>query len=193
MVSEHIQSERYEFYGHALIEAKKDGVRASDILHVLMTGKVIEEYPDRGRLLVYWEMPDHLPLHVVYDLSDEDVMYIPTVYIPSQEGWIKFQIRKGRTGKKEMSDTKKIRKCPECGGNVEPGKTEMVYDLQYRVRINNVPANICDKCGEVFLVGRVASELDRLVDRLIEDVESFAKSQPQIQNGSRSKEIAIAV
>jgi YgiT-type zinc finger domain-containing protein len=92
-----------------------------------------------------------------------------------------------------MSNTKKIRKCPECGGNVEPGKTEMVYDLQYRVRINNVPANICDKCGEVFIGGQVAGELDRLVDCLIADVERFAKSQPQIQNGSRSKEIAIAV
>lgn len=100
LVREYVQTERYEFYGHALIEAKKDGVRASDILHVLMTGKIIEEYPDRGRLLVYGEMPDQLPLHVVCDLSDDDVMYIPTVYIPSKEGWIKFQIRKGRTGKK---------------------------------------------------------------------------------------------
>ena len=92
-----------------------------------------------------------------------------------------------------MSSSQKIRKCPECGGNVMPGKTEMVFDLTYRVRINNVPANICDTCGEVFIPGRVANEVDRLVNRVIEDVESFAKSQPIIQNGSACKEIAIAV
>ena len=66
------------------------------------------------------------------------------------------------------------RKCPECGGIVLPGYTELVYDLQYRVRISNVPANICSGCGEAFVAGRVASEVNRLVNRVIEDVESFA-------------------
>jgi hypothetical protein len=45
----------------------------------------------------------------------------------------------------------------------------------------------------VFITGRVASEVDRLVNRLIEDVESFAKSQPQIEASLVGKEIAIAV
>ena len=49
------------------------------------------------------------------------------------------------------------------------------------------------QCGEVFIPGRMASEVNRLANRVIEDVEIFAKSQPQTQNGSRSKEIAIAV
>jgi YgiT-type zinc finger domain-containing protein len=92
-----------------------------------------------------------------------------------------------------MKADKKVRKCPECGGAVHPGHTEMIYDLKYRVRINNVPANICAQCGEVFIAGRVASEVDRLVNRLIEDVESFAKSQPQIEASLVGKEIAIAV
>jgi YgiT-type zinc finger domain-containing protein len=91
-----------------------------------------------------------------------------------------------------MRTVKKARKCPECGGNVQPGLTEMVYDLKYRVRINNVPANICAQCGEAFIAGRVASEVNRLVNRLIEDVESFAKSQPQIKGSLIGKEIAIA-
>jgi len=92
-----------------------------------------------------------------------------------------------------MSVSKKVRKCPECGGNVLPGETEVVYDLQYKVRVSNVPADICDKCGEVFISGRVASEVNRLANRVIEDVQSFAKSQPQIQKMSRNREIAIAV
>ncbi len=92
-----------------------------------------------------------------------------------------------------MKQGKKERKCPECGGVVRPGHTEMVYDLQYRVRIGNVPANICAQYGEVFIAGRVASEVNRLVNRIIEDVESFAKSQPQIKESPFAKEIAIAV
>jgi YgiT-type zinc finger domain-containing protein len=88
---------------------------------------------------------------------------------------------------------KKVRKCPECGGIVRPGSTELVYDLRYRVRINNVPANVCSKCGEAFISGRIASEVNRLVNRVIEDVESFARSQPQMRKTLREKEIAIAV
>ena len=73
-VREYIETERYEFFRHALTEAKKDGVEPEDVVYVLLTGKVIEEYPERERLLIYGEMTNQLPLHVVCDLSDEDVM-----------------------------------------------------------------------------------------------------------------------
>ena len=92
-----------------------------------------------------------------------------------------------------MKTVKKTRKCPECGGAVRPGSTELTYDLRYRVRISNVTANVCSRCGEAFVSGRVASEVNRLVNRVIEDVESFAKSQPQTEEGTREKEIAVAV
>ncbi len=91
-----------------------------------------------------------------------------------------------------MKDSK-ARKCPECGGPVQPGLTEVVYDLQYRVRINNMSANICAQCGEVFIVGRVTSEVNRLVDRVIEDVESFVKTLPHRPGALTSKDIYIAV
>ena len=100
MVREYVEAGRYEFYRHALTEAKKDGVKPVDVVYVLLAGKVIEEYPERERLLIYGEMPDQIPLHIVCDLSDEDVMYIPTVYIPSKEDWIRFQIRKRKLKKK---------------------------------------------------------------------------------------------
>jgi len=139
----------------SLIEVKKDGVKPADVIYVLLSGKVIEEYPFQRRLD---QVPD----------SEEET-------------------------EEKMKSDRKVRKCPECGGPVHPGYTEMVYDLKYRVRINHVPANICAQCGEVFITGRVASEVDRLVNRLIEDVESFAKSQPQIEASLAGKEIAIAV
>jgi YgiT-type zinc finger domain-containing protein len=92
-----------------------------------------------------------------------------------------------------MRSKKKADKCPECGGDVLPGQTKLVYELQYRVQINNVPANVCTQCGEAFIAGRVAAEVDRLVNRIIEDVESFAKTQPLTARPSAAKEIAIAV
>ena len=101
LVWEYIEAERYEFYRHALTESKKDGVEPEDIVYVLLTGKVIEEYPERSRLLIYGTMVNKLPLPVVCDLSNDDVMYIPTVYIPSKEGWIKYQIRRKPSGKKK--------------------------------------------------------------------------------------------
>jgi hypothetical protein len=41
--------------------------------------------------------------------------------------------------------------------------------------------------------GLVASEVNRLVNRVIEDVESFARTQPQVGKACGAKEIAIAV
>lgn len=82
LVRECVAAGCYEFYRHALTEARKDGVILADVIYVLLNGKVIEEYPERARLLVYGEMPNGLPLHVVCDLLDEDVMYIPTVTFP---------------------------------------------------------------------------------------------------------------
>jgi len=56
LVREYVETERYEFYRHALTEAKKDGVEPEDVVYVLLTGKIIEEYPERERLLIYGEM-----------------------------------------------------------------------------------------------------------------------------------------
>jgi hypothetical protein len=100
LIREYVEGDRYEFYRHALTEARKDGAEPEDVVYVLLTGKVIEEYPKRERILVYGRMKNKVPLHVVCDFSDEDVMYIPTVYIPSKRDWTKYQVRKRREGEK---------------------------------------------------------------------------------------------
>jgi hypothetical protein len=92
-----IENEKYEYYSHAITEAKKDGIEPEDIIYVLLIGKIIERYPERDRVLVYGEMSNKLPLHVVCDYSDDDLIYIPTVYIPSREEWThNYQRRKRR-------------------------------------------------------------------------------------------------
>lgn len=87
---------KYYFYLHALTEAKKDGVTPEDIVHVVLTGKIIEEYPKRHRVLVYGMMTGNIPLHVVCDYTNADLIVIPTVYVPSRRRWAFAQRRKIR-------------------------------------------------------------------------------------------------
>lgn len=82
--------------------------------------------------------------------------------------------------------------CPECKGVVRPGGTELVYELSgVIITIKNVSANICSKCSQSFISGRVAEDVNRLVNRIVEDINSFVKTQPQLGKGR--KEVAIAV
>ena len=86
----------------------------------------------------------------------------------------------------------KERKCPECKCVVEPGRTEMAYELAgVKITVKNVRASVCSKCGRSFISGRVAEEVNRLVNRITEDINSFVRTQPQVSEGS--KEVAIAV
>lgn len=67
-------------------------------------------------------------------------------------------------------------RCPECGQQVEDGLVEMVFDVEdTRVTVSNVPARVCPGCGQEFVDGYVAEHVNRLVDRVVEDVESYAK------------------
>ncbi len=91
-----------------------------------------------------------------------------------------------------MMNKEKKRLCPECKGLIKPGRTEMVFEVKdLKVTVKNVTANICSKCGQSFISGRVAEEVNRLVNRVSEDVNSFIKTQPKVRKGH--KEIAIAV
>jgi|YNPNPStandDraft_1061719.scaffolds.fasta_scaffold102623_2 YgiT-type zinc finger domain-containing protein len=70
---------------------------------------------------------------------------------------------------------KKQFKCPECGEIARDGQTEIAYTLKgTRVTVQNVPAKIC-KNGHAFVDGYTAENVNRLVDRVLEDATSFAK------------------
>ena len=86
----------------------------------------------------------------------------------------------------------KRRLCPECKGIIKSGHTEMIYELKdIKITVKNVTANICSKCGQSFISGNVAEEVNRLVNRVREDINSFVKTQPEVSKGHR--EVAIAV
>jgi YgiT-type zinc finger domain-containing protein len=86
----------------------------------------------------------------------------------------------------------KKRICPECKGIIKSGHTEIVYELRgIKITVKNVAANICSKCGQSFISGRVAEEVNRLANRVGEDIDSFVKTQPEVGRGYRKVAIAI--
>lgn len=89
-----IREGKYLFYIHALTEAKKDGVGPEDAITAILSGKVIETYPERKRVLILGYLTGQMPLHIVCDYSNEGIIIIPTMYIPDRRQWVRFQIRK---------------------------------------------------------------------------------------------------
>jgi YgiT-type zinc finger domain-containing protein len=60
------------------------------------------------------------------------------------------------------------KRCPVCGGTLEPGEATIPYVLrdQSVVVIKNVPAEICGDCHEAFTSGRVTDQIVSMVQQL---------------------------
>ena len=77
---------------------RKDGIVPHTVEKLEWTainGKVIEEYIDRKRVLIYAELKEEkLPVHIVVDYSFCEEPVIVTSYVPDSKYWIKYKIRK---------------------------------------------------------------------------------------------------
>jgi hypothetical protein len=97
-IKEKFKKGEYAVSAHAIIEARKDGIEPDSVRKlewVAINGKIVEEYPDRERILLYATLEeDELPVHVVIDYSLKEEPVIVTGYVPDSRYWIKFQIRK---------------------------------------------------------------------------------------------------
>lgn len=61
-------------------------------------------------------------------------------------------------------------KCPMCSGQVQPGTTTFSIDLQSGVVVvRNVPAHICQQCGEEWLDDEQSVKLEKIVARAREE------------------------
>jgi hypothetical protein len=91
-----VQSGNYVVRPHAFREAFKDGITQQDILQVLLTGEVIEDYrPEREEcLMLGYTIADNIPVHVA--VNHEERVIIKTCYVPQTDQWIKNKIRKRR-------------------------------------------------------------------------------------------------
>ncbi|MCF8247304.1 MAG: type II toxin-antitoxin system MqsA family antitoxin [Saprospiraceae bacterium] len=56
--------------------------------------------------------------------------------------------------------------CPLCGGKVEAGTTTFTVDMKTGVVVvRNVPAYLCNQCGEDWIDNSVSLELVKIADR----------------------------
>ena len=95
-IRERVKFGRWSISTHATVESAKDGLSPVDIKEILLTGKIIESYPERERHLIYGILPNtnDLPVHVVVDYSDNEQVVAVTAYIPDEREWIAFQKRR---------------------------------------------------------------------------------------------------
>ena len=91
-----VHAKQYFIYDHALTEAFKDGISVGDIRYVLLNGEIIEDYSERQRCLVYDNLPDGTPVHVIVEYARPE-LEIVTTYVPDKREWIDFKIRKTRS------------------------------------------------------------------------------------------------
>jgi YgiT-type zinc finger domain-containing protein len=70
------------------------------------------------------------------------------------------------------------RKCPICGGTIEKGTTTYTADLDFGlVVVRQVPAEVCNQCGEEWIDPEVASKLENTIDQAREkgaEIEVFS-------------------
>lgn len=56
-------------------------------------------------------------------------------------------------------------RCPVCDGDKEPGFTTFTADLgENLVVVRQVPATICNQCGEEWIDNKTAQQLEAIVE-----------------------------
>lgn len=61
--------------------------------------------------------------------------------------------------------------CPLCKGNMEPGTTILPFDMKNGriIVVLNVPALVCEQCGEEYVDMGVTRNVEDLLDRAERD------------------------
>ncbi len=86
--------ENFRLSNHALREAHKEGLRALDIFYAIFHGEILEQYPERQRVLVSGpSRAPKMPVHVVCEYVDSDALVVVTVYIPNRPYWMTAGVR----------------------------------------------------------------------------------------------------
>jgi len=98
-----IREDHYLIKADAILHAIKEGFDRANMVHAVLTGRVIEEYSERKRVLVCGRtvlQPEGLEiyLHVVCEHRDPVYVELVTAYIPDEVTWDKppFRRRKHR-------------------------------------------------------------------------------------------------
>lgn len=102
-VRQNVRSGRYQVKLHAVQHALKEGFGEQQIVDAVLSGQIIEEYPDRQRALICGRtIVEHdisIYLHVVCEQNYPDQVEFVTAYIPDEREWEKPPFRRKRKSK----------------------------------------------------------------------------------------------
>ncbi|MBI4444932.1 MAG: DUF4258 domain-containing protein [Acidobacteria bacterium] len=90
---------RYRIRIHAVQHMIKEGFSENDILGVIQSGRLLENYDEEQRCLILGSFASGesgvIALHVLCDYSNNDITDIVTAYIP-QKPWWRTETKRGR-------------------------------------------------------------------------------------------------
>lgn len=90
-IQEFVRQDRYLVKGDCIRHAVKEGFVRQDIVDAVLAGQIIEDYPERERVLVCGHTrlaaTVVIYLHVVCEYSDPDYSHFVTAYIPDEVEW----------------------------------------------------------------------------------------------------------
>ncbi len=94
-IKDKIRNGEYRFSDHAVKRMIKRSINRSKIEDAVITGEIIEEYPDdkySPSCLIYGKTKDGRNLHI--QLSFPPLVVIITVYEPDKSEWIDYRFRR---------------------------------------------------------------------------------------------------
>lgn len=87
-IRKQVASGNYALRPHTMQHAVKEGFAIDDIIHIILSGSIVEDYPERFRCLLSADTVVEgikVPLHVVCEQREpESAVAIVTAYIPSE-------------------------------------------------------------------------------------------------------------
>ena len=91
LIRNHVRAKRYRVTRHATIVRLEQGISTEALARVLLTGDIIERYPDQepypACLVLGW-LTSGDPLHIVCSKGNiEPALRIVTIYEPEPELW----------------------------------------------------------------------------------------------------------
>ena len=62
----------------------------------------------------------------------------------------------------------RLKKCPDCGGQMERKKTKFITESEHRlIAIENVEADICTICGVEYLTAEADEYIEKMVEKIL--------------------------
>lgn len=87
-----VRENHYSVRSHAVDHMFKEGFSERHIIDAILTGRILEAYPEECRCLILGYPRLHkdttMPLHIVCDYYDPTWVDIVTAYVPQRPWWV---------------------------------------------------------------------------------------------------------